>query len=59
MGLEGPSLSFGSTIGDAVRRRMPRWTAGTDARTLLVAGAAACIGVLSGLGARALHGSFG
>jgi chloride channel protein, CIC family len=46
MGLEGPSLYFGSTIGDAVRRRLSRWTTGTDARTLLVAGAAAGVAAI-------------
>jgi chloride channel protein, CIC family len=46
MGLEGPSLYFGATVGDAVRRRLPRWTAGTDARTLVVAGAAAGVAAI-------------
>jgi CIC family chloride channel protein len=40
MGLEGPSIYLGATVGDQVRRRVRRLTRIVDARMLLVAGAA-------------------
>jgi len=40
MGLEGPSIYAGSSIGTAVQRHVRRLTRMVDARTLLVAGAA-------------------
>ncbi|MBI2708391.1 MAG: chloride channel protein [Actinobacteria bacterium] len=41
MGLEGPSVYAGATIGGQVQRRLRRLLAPEDARALLVAGAAA------------------
>jgi CIC family chloride channel protein len=41
MGLEGPSLYFGATLGSLFQRRWRRWVDGADRRLLLVAGAAA------------------
>lgn len=41
MGLEGPSLYAGATIGSNIQRRLPRAFRDTDHRVLLVAGAAA------------------
>ncbi|MGE0880496.1 MAG: chloride channel protein [Acidimicrobiia bacterium] len=46
MGLEGPSLFAGSTMGALLHRRLPtRWRP-EDARTLLVAGAAAGVAAI-------------
>jgi CIC family chloride channel protein len=41
LGLEGPSLYGGSSLGAMIQRRLPRPFRGSDHRTLLVAGAAA------------------
>jgi CIC family chloride channel protein len=41
MGLEGPSLYFGATLGSLFQRRWRRLVDGADRRLLLVAGAAA------------------
>lgn len=41
LGLEGPSMYGGSSIGAAIQSRLPKPFRGTDHRTLLVAGAAA------------------
>lgn len=41
MGLEGPSLLLGGTLGDVVQRRFKRLFDGEDAKVLLVAGGAA------------------
>jgi CIC family chloride channel protein len=46
MGLEGPSLYAGSTLGDAIQRRLPRPFRNSDHRTLLVAGAAAGVAAI-------------
>lgn len=46
VGLEGPSIHLGSALGSAVQRRLPRLFAGTDKRTLLVAGAAAAVAAI-------------
>jgi CIC family chloride channel protein len=46
MGLEGPSLYAGATIGSNLQRRLPRWFKGTDHRVLLVAGAAAGVAAI-------------
>lgn len=46
MGLEGPSLYAGSTLGAAVQRRLPRPFRHADHRTLLVAGAAAGVAAI-------------
>jgi CIC family chloride channel protein len=46
LGLEGPSLYGGSTIGDLIQRRLPRPFRGSDHRTLLVAGAAAGVAAI-------------
>ena len=46
MGLEGPSLYFGASIGSAVRRATRRLTSGADDRLLLVAGAAAGVAAI-------------
>lgn len=46
MGLEGPSIHIGSSIGSAVQRRFPGLFRGTDRRTLLVAGAAAAVAAI-------------
>jgi len=43
MGLEGPAVYFGATIGAEVQRRFRRWFATTDVKVLMVAGAAAGI----------------
>lgn len=46
MGLEGPSLYLGSSIGAAAQRRLPRLFGGMDRRVLLVAGAAAGVSAI-------------
>lgn len=46
MGLEGPSLYAGATLGSALQRRYPRAFRGTDRRLLLVAGAAAGVAAI-------------
>lgn len=46
MGLEGPSLYTGASIGAAVQRRLPRPFRDADHRTLLVAGAAAGVAAI-------------
>jgi CIC family chloride channel protein len=46
LGLEGPSLYGGATLGDNIQRRLPRPFRGTDQRTLLVAGAAAGVAAI-------------
>jgi CIC family chloride channel protein len=43
MGLEGPSLLAGGTLGDGVQMRFPRWFEREEAKVLLVAGGAAGI----------------
>jgi CIC family chloride channel protein len=46
MGLEGPALYTGATVGAAIQRRLPRPFRDADHRTLLVAGAAAGIAAI-------------
>lgn len=46
MGLEGPSLYAGATIGSAVQRRLPRVFRGAEHRVLMVAGAAAGVAAI-------------
>jgi CIC family chloride channel protein len=46
MGLEGGSLYLGSWFGNFLQRRFPRFTAGTNRRVLLVAGAAAGVAAI-------------
>jgi CIC family chloride channel protein len=46
LGLEGPSLYAGATIGSAVQRRLPRIFREADPRVLLVAGAAAGVAAI-------------
>jgi CIC family chloride channel protein len=46
LGLEGPSIYGGSSIGALVQRRLPRPFRGADHRTLLVAGAAAGVAAI-------------
>lgn len=46
MGLEGPSLYLGASIGDVLDRRLPRWLRGASRQTLLVAGAAAGVAAI-------------
>lgn len=46
LGLEGPSLYGGATIGQSLQRRFPRLFRRTDHRTLLVAGAAAGVAAI-------------
>lgn len=46
MGMEGPSLYLGASIGTAVQKRFLRFTATSDRRTLLVAGAAAGVSAI-------------
>lgn len=46
MGLEGPSLYAGATLGAAVQHRLPRPFRHADHRTLLVAGAAAGVAAI-------------
>ncbi|MCB0993704.1 MAG: chloride channel protein, partial [Acidimicrobiales bacterium] len=46
MGLEGPSIYFGSASGSVLQRRLPRVFKGSDHRTLLVAGAAAGVAAI-------------
>jgi CIC family chloride channel protein len=46
MGLEGGSLYLGSGLGELLRRRFPRFTAGSNRRVLLVAGAAAGVAAI-------------
>lgn len=46
MGLEGPSLYGGSTLGAMIQRRLPAPFRGSDHRTLLVAGAAAGVAAI-------------
>jgi len=46
LGLEGPSLYGGASIGSLLQRRMPRPFRGSDHRTLLVAGAAAGVAAI-------------
>lgn len=46
MGLEGPSLYAGATIGSGLQRRFPRFFRGGDRRLLLVAGGAAGVAAI-------------
>jgi CIC family chloride channel protein len=46
MGMEGPSLYLGSSIGTLLERRFPRMTQGASRRVLLVAGAAAGVAAI-------------
>jgi CIC family chloride channel protein len=46
MGLEGPSVYTGGTIGSALQRRMPKTFRDADRRVLLVAGAAAGVAAI-------------
>jgi chloride channel protein, CIC family len=46
MGLEGPSIYLGATIGSALQRRWRSFLVGTDPNLLLVAGAAAGIAAI-------------
>ncbi len=46
LGLEGPSIYAGSTIGAAVQRRFSRYFSREDAKMLLVAGAAAGVAAI-------------
>src|SRR5262245_36046927 len=46
LGLEGPSIYAGSTIGAAVQRRFARYFSREDAKLLLVAGAAAGVSAI-------------
>jgi CIC family chloride channel protein len=46
MGLEGGSLYLGSGLGELLQRRFPRFTAGSNRRVLLVAGAAAGVAAI-------------
>jgi CIC family chloride channel protein len=46
LGLEGPSLYGGATIGQSLQRRFPRLFRRSDHRTLLVAGAAAGVAAI-------------
>jgi CIC family chloride channel protein len=46
LGLEGPSLYGGATIGEAIQRRVPRVFRGSDHRTLLGAGATAGVAAI-------------
>jgi chloride channel protein, CIC family len=46
LGLEGPSLYGGATLGESIQSRLPRRFRGTDHRTLLVAGAAAGVAAI-------------
>ena len=46
IGLEGPSLYGGSTLGSQIQRRLPAPFRGSDHRTLLVAGAAAGVAAI-------------
>ncbi len=46
MGLEGPSMYAGATIGQQLQRRLPRSSAGADRRALLTAGSAAGVAAI-------------
>lgn len=46
MGLEGPSLYLGSSLGDTLQRRLPRVFSTEQRRVLLVAGAAAGVAAI-------------
>lgn len=46
LGLEGPSMYGGATLGQSIQRRLPRPFRGVDHRTLLVAGAAAGVAAI-------------
>jgi CIC family chloride channel protein len=46
MGMEGPSLYLGASIGTFLQRRFPSMTAGASRRVLLVAGAAAGVAAI-------------
>jgi CIC family chloride channel protein len=46
MGLEGPSLYLGSTIGDTLQRRFPRVFTAENRRLMLVAGAGAGVAAI-------------
>ena len=46
MGLEGPSLYLGATLGDALQQRFPRLFSAQNRRLLLVAGAAAGVAAI-------------
>lgn len=46
LGMEGPSMYGGSTIGAMIQRRLPQPFRGADHRTLLVAGAAAGVAAI-------------
>ena len=46
MGLEGPSIHIGSSVGTWAQQRAPRLFRGADQRTLMVAGAAAAVAAI-------------
>lgn len=46
MGLEGPSIHIGASLGTWAQQRAPRLFRGTDQRTLMVAGAAAAVAAI-------------
>lgn len=46
LGLEGPSMYGGASLGESIQSRLPRRLRGTDHRTLLVAGAAAGVAAI-------------
>jgi CIC family chloride channel protein len=46
LGLEGPSMYLGSSVGAALHGRVARFLGGADRRALLVAGAAAGVGAI-------------
>jgi CIC family chloride channel protein len=46
MGMEGPSLYLGASVGSFLQRRFPGMTAGASRRVLLVAGAAAGVAAI-------------
>jgi CIC family chloride channel protein len=46
MGLEGPSLYLGASVGSFLQRRFPAFTEGSSRRVLMVAGAAAGVAAI-------------
>jgi CIC family chloride channel protein len=46
MGLEGPSLYFGASVGAGIQSRFHRWFRSVDHRVLMVAGAAAGVAAI-------------
>ena len=46
MGLEGPSIYLGASVGSAVQRRLARFFSRDDAKVLMVAGAAAGVAAI-------------